>query len=193
MRVLRIARVQLVLIVAVVALLGLGVLFAVQYIGALGKTPQLEDEIAKLNSDIAKMETCNVDDANNQLEECLNKLEDEDIVVFPAPPFDDGGPYDQKEITDAIFDLTDDAKVYLESLDHKGDSRVKLVYNEYRADEYKLKCSTDINDEERLITMLRLFEDMREELYKTLVIDNLKFTDDGLSVQFDLAILTQSY
>jgi hypothetical protein len=46
---------------------------------------------------------------------------------------------------------------------------------------------------DRLIGLLELLEELREDEYPTLFVDALKFPSGGTSLQFNLAIITQKF
>jgi hypothetical protein len=192
----RVPRVQLVLGLALVGLLALSVLMVVFYITAVNKTPQLEDDIASKEQLIAAMEgTCDIDEQKARLYDMEQQIANE--APFPGGPFDKESKYDNKQITDAIFEITDDAYVYLDSLSHQKETTAKVGEGSYRADSYSIKCSImDPEKWERLITLLELFEELREDQYPTLMIDSVKFPkgSEGFeTIQFTLFIITQTF
>ena len=184
-------RLQLVLMVVFVGLLALSVLMIILYMGAVNKTPQLEDDIAQKEAQIAAIEDqCNIDQMTAERDEYLNKIANE--APFPAPPFPETSIYDDQQITDAVFKVTDDAYVLLESWSQGKEASRKIGDGTYRADTYTLKCKIASPDDwGRLITLLELLEELREDLYDTLLLDNVKLPGGRTSIDMQFIIVTQ--
>ena len=179
----RFSRLQLILTVAAIALLALSVWFLIGYFGAMSKTDKLEKDIKTKQSQINSLTTCDINDKNTQLDECMNKIETQS--PFPAQA------YDSKEITNAIIGVVADARVNLERLDHTSQSNIVLGTSTYKTDNYTLDCSTEEGKEDRLIVLLELFEELREETYNTLLIQNVQLPAGRTEISFEIKIVTQ--
>jgi len=179
----RFSRLQLILTVATVALLALSVWFVIGYFSADSKTAKLEKDIVNKQRQINSLTTCDINDKNTQLDECMNKVETQS--PFPAEP------YDNKEITDAIIGVVADARVNLERLDHTSQSSIPLGNTTYKTDNYTLACSVDEGKGASLIVLLELFEELREEKYNTLLIQNVQLPAGRTQISFEIRIVTQ--
>lgn len=188
----KVSRNTLILVVVGVALLAFSVLMVVFYIGAVNKTPQLEDEIRGIELQLATIPEPDIPGLRDQVEDLLDKIATE--APFPAGPFDKESKYDNKQITNALFEVTDDAYVTLNSLNHVKEADKQIGQGTYRADAYSLVCSVvDVGHADRLIGLLELLEELREDEYPTLFLDGLRFPTGGTSLQFNLAIITQTF
>lgn len=179
----RFSRLQIILAVATVALLALSVWFIIGYFSADSKTAQLKKDIATKQTQINNLAICDINDKNMQLEECISKRATQS--PFPAKP------YDNKEMTDAIIGVVADARVQLESLSHGGQSSLQLGATTYKTDNYHLTCSVDEGKGTSLIVLLELFEELREEKYNTLLIQNVQLPTSKTDISFDIGIVTQ--
>jgi hypothetical protein len=179
----RFSRLQIILAVATVVLLALSILFIIGYFSADSKTAGLKKDIAAKQSQINNLAICDINDKNMQLEECKNKISTQS--PFPAEP------YDNKEMTDAIIGVVADARVQLETLDHKGLSSLQLGATTYAVDNYHLSCSVDEGKGNSLIALLELFEELREEKYNTLQIQSVQLPTGRTQINFDIGIVTQ--
>lgn len=187
-----VARGTLILVVVGVAMLAFTVLMLVFYFGAVSKTSQLEDEIRDLEVKIAQVGDFDIPGLRAQLEDIEEQIAND--APFPAGPFDKDSKYDNKQITNALFEVTDDAYVDLDTLTHNKDSDAAIGTGQYRLDSYALKCSVDEEGHaHRLIGLLELLEELREDEYPTLVVDNIRFPGGGISIDFDLGIVTQTF
>ena len=188
----KVSRNTLILVVVAVALLALSVLMVIFYIGAVNKTPQLEEDIRDMEVKIVALGEFDIPGLRDQLEDVLDQIATK--APFPAGPFDAGSKYDNKQITNALFEVTDDAYVTLETLSHSKEAEQQIGVGKYRADAYSLKCSViDVGHADRLIGLLELLEELREDEYPTLIVDGLKFPKGGVILQFNLAIITQTF
>lgn len=187
------SRLQLILIVGVVGLLALSVLMAVWYVGAVGKTPQLEEDINQWQAKIDELEgSYDIAALIAQRDALEEQIANE--APFPAGPFEQTSIYDDQQITDAIFKVTDDAYVDLNSLTHKSKGTIVIGGSKYQTDTYNLRCSIEDPDKwERLITLLELFEELREDVYSTLIVDGVKLPSGRVSIDFSVIIVTQVY
>jgi len=127
--------------------------------------------------------TCDINDLTMRLEECMNKLASQS-------PFH-AEPYDSQEITNAIIGVVADARVQLVSLDHEGQSDLQLGATTYAVDSYHLVCSVDEGKGSSLIVLLELFEELREERYATLLIQNVQLPASKTEISFDIGLVTQ--
>jgi len=192
---LSVSRNMLILTVVGVALLAFTVLMMVFYFGAVSKTSQLESDIKDLQRRIAAIDPVDIPGLKQQLADVQDQIEND--APFPAGPFDAGSKYDNKQITNALFEVTDDAYVALDSLSHSKDSTEKIGKGTYRKDPYTLTCRVEAMRGERLISLLELLEELREDEYPTLVVDSLKFSfpegeDEDITLNFNLVIITQT-
>jgi len=190
-----VSRNMLILMVVGVALLAFTVLMMVFYFGAVSKTSQLKDDIRSLNSRIVQMGEVDIPGLKQQLADVEKKIETE--APFPAGPFGSASKYDTMQITNALFEVTDDAYIDLNSLSHGKETTLKIGTGTYRSDPYSLSCSVEAGRESRLISLLELLEELREDEYPTLAIDGLKLSlagDSGKAVtlNFNLVIITQT-
>ena len=186
----KVSRNMLLLVVVAAALLAFGAIMIIFYIGAVNQTPQLEDEIQSLKVKIAQLPEYDLPGMREQLEDILDDIQNK--APFPAGPFGKDSIYDTKQITNAIFEVADDAAVSLDSLSHSSEGTVQFGVGVYRSDNYRLSCSvTDEGHAERLIDLLELFEELREDEYSTLMMDGIRIPAGGTSIQFDLSIITQ--
>lgn len=182
----------LILAVVAVALLAFGVVMMIFYFGAVSKTSQLEGDIKDLKYKIAQTPGFDIPGLKEQLADIEEQIAND--APFPAGPFGADSKYDNKQINNALFEVTDDAYVTLESLSSSKQSDLKIGTGTYRADAYSLTCSVeDISRADRLISLLELLEELREDEYPTLVLDGLKLPAGGTTLQFNLAIITQKY
>ena len=188
----KVSRNMLILTVVAVALLALSVLMVVFYIGAVNKTPQLERDIRDTEVKIESLGDFDIPGLRDELEDILDKIAND--APFPAGPFDRESKYDNKQVTNALFEVTDDAYVTLDTLSHTREADQQIGEGTYRADAYSLKCSViDVGHADRLIGLLELLEELREDEYPTLFLDGLRFPTGGTSLQFNLAIITQTF
>ena len=192
---LSVSRNMLILTVVGVALLAFTVLMMVFYFGAVSKTSQLESDIKDLQRRIAAVDPVDIPGLKQQLADVQDQIEND--APFPAGPFDAGSKYDNKQVTNALFEVTDDAYVDLDSLTHSKGSTTKIGKGTYRTDPYVMSCSVEAMRGERLISLLELLEELREDEYPTLVVDGLKFSfPEGeakdITLNFNLVIITQT-
>ena len=193
---LSVSRNMLILTVVGVALLAFTVLMMVFYFGAVSKTSQLESDIKDLQRRIAAIDPVDIPGLKQQLADVQDQIEND--APFPAGPFDAGSKYDNKQVTNALFEVTDDAYVDLDSLSHSKGSTEKIGKGTYRKDPYALTCSVEPGRGERLISLLELLEELREDEYSTLVVDSLRFSfpeaeaDEDITLNFNLVIITQT-
>jgi hypothetical protein len=183
---------MLVLVVIAVALLAFTVLMIIFYIGAVNKTPQLEDDIMALEVQLATIPEPDIPGLHDQIEDLQYKIDNE--APFPKGPFGADSKYDVKQVTNAIFELAEDSYVSLDSLSHSNPSSIIIGLGKYRTDPYGLRCSVDgVEHSDRLIDLLELLEELREDEYPTLAFDDIKLPGGGINLQFDLAIITQEF
>ena len=192
---LSVSRNMLIMTVVGVALLAFTVLMMVFYFGAVSKTSQLESDIKDLQRRIAAVDPVDIPGLKQQLADVQDQIEND--APFPAGPFDAGSKYDNKQVTNALFEVTDDAYVDLDSLTHSKGSTTKIGKGTYRTDPYVMSCSVETGRGERLISLLELLEELREDEYPTLVVDGLKFSfPEGeakdITLNFNLVIITQT-
>jgi hypothetical protein len=187
-----VSRGMLVLVVIGVAMLAFTVLMLVFYFGAVSETSRLEDEIRDLEVELARIDEPDIPGLRQQIEDLQEQIDND--AFFPKPPFDTGSKYDVKQVTNALFEVTDDAYVDLDSLNHNQGSDVTIGTGLYRVDAYALKCSVmDVEHADRLVGLLELLEELREDEYSTLMVDNIRFPSGGVSIDFDLGIVTQTF
>lgn len=180
----RINRLQIILLIATVGLLALSVLFIIGYFQATGKTPDLEKEIKQTQNQISMLEgSCNLSDAIQRLEELQRRLINESSFSE--------GPLDNKEVMNDIVSVVNDANVNLNSLNYQGSSSMGLGNGSYTANNFDLECSTDEGREDRFIVLLELFEELREEDYNTLLIENVALPGGASEITFGIIIITQ--
>lgn len=179
----RFSRLQLVLALAAIGLLALSIFFVFSYFSESGKTGKLESDIRTKQAQINSLAVCDLNDKNTQLEECINKLAYNSSFPFQT--------YDSKEITNAIIGVVADTRVTLEGLDHSGISGVVFGTTPYQVDNYHLSCSVDVGKSNSLIVLLELFEELREEKYHTLLIQNVQLPASRTEISFDIGLVTQ--
>jgi hypothetical protein len=126
---------------------------------------------------------CHDNDLNWQLEWCKEQLATQ--WLFPAET------YDRQEIENSIIGVVADARAYLESLDHNGLTDIQLGTANHTLDNYHLVCSVDEGKEVSLIVLLELFEELREEKYDTLLIQNIQLPASKTEISFDIGFVTQ--
>jgi flagellar basal body-associated protein FliL len=194
---LSVSRNILILVVVAVVLLAFGAMMVIFYVGAVNKTAQLEDDVKDLKFKLAQTPGFDIPGMKEQLADILEQIATE--APFPAGPFDKGSKYDNKQVTNALFEVTDDAHVTLNSLTHNKEAALKIGTGTYHTDPYSLSCSVpDIGHADRLIDLMELLEELREDEYPTLVVDSLKFqfpteSSPEVNLQFNLGIVTQKY
>ncbi len=177
-------RIQLILSGVCLLLLGLAIFFAVGLLQEKGRTSKLEKDIATTENQIDNIEgTCVLIEKQLQLEECQNKLQTES--PFPADVIDN------KEVTNAVIAVVSDARLNMDRLDYRGTSSYQIGDTQYTKATYALQCSSQIGKESRFLTLLELFEEMREEKYPTLLVDNINLPDGDPRITLDIIIITQ--
>ena len=180
----RINRLQIILMLATVGLLALSVLFIIGYFQATGKTPDLEKEIKQTQDQISMLEgSCNLSEANQRLEELQQRL----VTESPFPE----GPLDSKEVMNDLVSVVNDANVDLNSLRFGGSAAMGIGNGSYTANNFEIECSTDEGREDRFIVLLELFEELREEDYDTLLIDDVSLPGGASEISFGITIITQ--
>jgi len=183
---------MLLLVVVGVAMLAFTVLMLVFYFGAVSEKSQLEDEIRDLKVQIATLGDFDIPGLRDQLEDIQEQIAND--APFPMGPFDKESKYDVKQITNAMFEVTDDAYVQLDQLNHNKGVDLEIGDGIYRVDDYALKCSVvDREHADRLVGLLELLEELREDEYPTLIVDDIKFPSGGVTIDLDLGIVTQQF
>jgi hypothetical protein len=181
----RFSRLQLILTVVCIAFLAISILFIMGYFQSAGKTPDLEKSITQTQQQIASLQgTCDINEATLRLEELLNRIVNESPFPAEVP--------DNTEVMNAIIGVVSEINVDLDQLSYKGESGIGIGETMYTASSYDLDCSTDEGREDRLIVLLELFEELRDEDYKTLLIEGVNLPGgEGASISFTIQIVTQ--
>lgn len=178
------SRLQLILTVVCIAFLAMSILFVMGYFQAKGKTPDLEKQITQTQNQINMLPDCDPNEKHLTIDELINRIATES--PFPA------GEPDNTEVIDDIIGVVGNIRVDIEQLAYKGTGGITIGGSTYSTSNYDLDCVTDEGRVDRLIVLLELFEELREEEYNTLLIDGVNIPEGGAAISFPIVIVFQS-
>ncbi len=182
----KLSRTQLILIAAIVALLVVNVIFATGYLGAVSRKADLESDIEDKEAQIASMQVLyNIDALNRQLAEAERQLAEE--APFPQE-------IKTTDMARSIDETARQADITCYQFNPGAVSTTTVGGNTYSVKPYAIAVTKPPGERlSRIINFLRLIEELREEQYKTLKINNIELTDyakEGIwNLEFNIEVI----